>query len=158
MPPFEEILEIQKLEQDLPLEQKKNVPEQHPDFHDFKLKFYLQPNDLVYIPVKNDEDMGFENLGRQQLENIYLFKDGSGTTANFIPMFSADVIYNISNKENREKFADAYNLDKGELIKNEYGLGSPQLKNQNSVDGIQVKSVCWKLQTDRLGNITKVLK
>jgi len=158
VPPFEEILEIQKLEQDLPLEQKKNVPEQHPDFHDFKLKFYLQPNDLVYIPVKNDEDMGFENLGRQQLENIYLFKDGSGTTANFIPMFSADVIYNISNKENREKFADAYNLDKGELIKNEYGLGSPQLKNQNSVDGIQVKSVCWKLQTDRLGNITKVLK
>jgi len=43
------------------------------------------------------------------------------------------------------------------LIQNELGVGSPQSKNQNSLEGIQIKSVCWKLKVDRLGNINSVI-
>jgi len=158
VPPYEEIIETQKLEQDLPLEKKKNVPENHPDFPEYQLKFYLQPNDLVYVPTEENEDVDFSNLTTEQLKRIYLFKDGSGTTANFTPMYSADIIYNINDNTKRKSFAEEYNLNFDDLIKNEYGLGSPQLKNQNTVNGVQVKSVCWKLETNRLGIITKVEK
>lgn len=158
VPRFEEIIETQKLEQDLPLESKKNVPESHPNFPEYKLKFYLQPNDLVYVPLEENENVDFTNLSKEQLQRVYLFKDGSGTTANFIPMYSADVIYNINDNSKRKSFAEEYQLNYDNLIKNEYGLGSPQLKNQNTIDGIQVKLVCWKLKTNRLGNITKIEK
>jgi CRISPR-associated endonuclease Csn1 len=156
VPQFEEVIETQKLEQDLPLNKKKNVPERHPKHADYHLKFYLQPNDLVYVPKSENEEVDFSNLNKEQIERIYLFKDGSGTTANFIPMYSADIIYNIKDNTKRKAFAREYNLSFNELIKNEYGLGSPQLKNQNTIEGVQVKSVCWKLKVDRLGNISKV--
>lgn len=158
VPAFEEIIETQKLEQNLPFNEKRNVPERHPDYFDHKLKFYLQPNDLVYIPESENEEVDFANLSKEQLKRIYLFKDGSGTTANFIPMYSADIIYNLKDDNKRKAFAKEYGLDFKGLIKNEYGLNSPQLKNQNSIDGVQVKSVCWKLDVDKLGNVLKVIK
>ncbi|MGJ8744191.1 type II CRISPR RNA-guided endonuclease Cas9 [Polaribacter sp.] len=158
VPNFEEILATQKIEQDLPISEKKNVPQRHPEFNDFTLKFYLQPNDLVYIPIDIDEDVDFSNLTKEQLNRIYLFKDGSGTTANFIPMYSADVIFNLKEEKKRKTFATEYGLNLKNLIKNEYGLKSPQLKNQNSIGGIQVKSICWKLKSNRLGNIIKIIK
>lgn len=158
VPRFEEIIETQKLEHDLAVHEKKNVPERHPDKSDYKLKFFLQPNDLVYVPLDKNEEVDFLNLDKDQLKQIYLFKDASGTTANFIPMYTADIIYNIKNQKNRKEFAQNYNLNFEKLIKNEYGLGSPQLKNQNTTGGIQVKSVCWKLIVDRLGNIKQVIK
>ncbi|PQJ78767.1 type II CRISPR RNA-guided endonuclease Cas9 [Polaribacter porphyrae] len=157
VPTFEEILVTQKLEQDLKFEEKKNVPQRHPDFPDFNLKYYLQPNDLVYLPKENEE-VNFENLSKNQLERIYVFKDGSGTTANFAPMLSADVIYNMNDNKKRKSFASEYGLNIDNLIKNEYGLNSPQLKNQNSIEGVQIKSICWKLKVDKLGNIIKVIK
>jgi CRISPR-associated endonuclease Csn1 len=43
-----------------------------------------------------------------------------------------------------------------EIMKKECGTNS---KSQNTIDGIQqVKARCWKLQSDRLGNITNVIK
>ncbi len=158
VPNFEEILEIQKSEINLPLKQKKNVPENHPEFPNFKLLFYLQPNDLVFVP--NEEEAISNNISFDTIDysKLYKFVDGSGTTANFIPMYSSTVIYNVKQNSERKIFAEKYDLDFNELIKNEYGLGSPQLKNQNTIEGVQVKSLCWKLKIDRLGNITKVTK
>lgn len=46
----------------------------------------------------------------------------------------------------------------GAVILNEYGLGSPQSKNQKDLDGEMIKEICWKLKVDRLGNIIKVIK
>ena len=158
VPNFEEILEIQKSEIHLPLRQKKNVPEVHPEFIEFMLLFYLQPNDLVFVPSEDDKfsnDISYENIDHSKL---YKFVDGSGTTANFVPMYSSTVIYNIKNNSERKLFAETYNLEFEELIKNEYGLGSPQLKNQNTIDGVQVKSICWKIKVDRLGNLTEIIK
>ena len=45
-----------------------------------------------------------------------------------------------------------------EIIQNEYGIGSPQSKNQKSITGEMIKAVCWKLEVDRLGNIHKIIK
>ena len=43
------------------------------------------------------------------------------------------------------------------LIQNEFGLGSPQNKNQNMIDGVtQIKKYCWKLKINRSGQIQKV--
>jgi CRISPR-associated endonuclease Csn1 len=43
-------------------------------------------------------------------------------------------------------------------IQNEIGVGSQGSKNQNSIDGIQIKSVCWKLEVDRLGKIKRIIR
>ena len=108
------------------------------------LKFYLSPNDLVYVPTKENED----ELCR---DRIYKFVDSSGTTANFVPHTSANTIYNVD-KEYAKKYCN------GAVILNEYGLGSPQSKNQKDLDGEMIKEICWKLKVDRLGNIIKVIK
>lgn len=108
------------------------------------LKFYLSPNDLVYVPTKENED----ELCR---DRIYKFVDSSGTTANFVPHTSANTIYNVD-KEYAKKYCN------GAVILNEYGLGSPQSKNQKALDGEMIKEICWKLKVDRLGNIIKVIK
>ena len=108
------------------------------------LKFYLSPNDLVYVPT-----IGEENEIKK--EQIYKFVDSSGTTANFIPHRVSNLIYNV-NKKSAEDFCS------GEVVQNEYGIGSPQSKNQKSITGEMIKAVCWKLEVDRLGNILKIIK
>ncbi|SHF98689.1 type II CRISPR RNA-guided endonuclease Cas9 [Chryseobacterium vrystaatense] len=124
----------------------------NPEDSDFKLIFVLNPSDLVYVPTEEERDgsvlIDFNNLRKEQMHRIYKFTDGSGTTMNFVPANVASLLFNMSNKEQ----------EKAEIklsIQNELGLGSPQSKNQNTVDGIQVKSVCLKLKVDRLGNISK---
>lgn len=82
------------------------------------------------------------------MNRIYKFTDGSGTTMNFVPANIANLLFNMSNKEQEKA-----NIKLS--IQNELGLGSPQSKNQNSLDGTQIKSICWKLKVDRLGNISK---
>mgnify|MGYP003616257384 CR=1 FL=1 len=127
-------------------------PQTHPDDPDYKLLFVLNPSDLVYVPTDDEIDnpilVNFNTLTNQQMERLYKFTDGSGTTMNFVPINVANLLFNVSKKDQEKA-----NLDFP--IQNELGIGSPQSKNQNSFDGIQIKSVCWKLKIDRLGNISK---
>lgn len=123
------------------------VPEQNDNLD--KLKFYLSPNDLVYVPGEDEIITEVEELKKN---NIYKFIDSSGTTANFIPSSSANIIYHLP-KDLAEK-----NSHNGIIVQDEYGVGSPQSKNQKSLDGIMIKSCCWKLEVDRLGNITKIIR
>jgi CRISPR-associated endonuclease Csn1 len=128
-------------------------PLTHPIDADFKLVFALNPNDLVFVPeVSEFKDSGtvdLNNMSFEQLKRVYRFTDGSGTTMNFVPVNVANLLFNLSKKE-QEKIG--LNLS----IQNELGVGSPQSKNQNSFDGVQIKSVCWKLKVDRLGNISRI--
>jgi len=127
-------------------------PSTHPDDSSFKLLFVLNPSDLVYVPT--DEERGntnlvdFKNLKKEQVNRIYKFTDGSGTTMNFTPANVANLLFNMSNNDQRKVGIKL-------PIQNELGLGSPQSKNQNSLDGVQIKSICWKLKVDRIGNISK---
>jgi CRISPR-associated endonuclease Csn1 len=150
--PFEEVIEHQKQVAYLPKSERTSIankPEKG------QLLFSLSPNDLVYVPtdteIENPKLVDFENMQKRQYERIYLFVDGSGTTANFIPNTSASLIFNIKKTEQKKKGIKY-------PIQNEYGLGSPQSKNQKSIDGIMIKERCWKLQVDRLGNIVKALQ
>ncbi|CAN5498942.1 type II CRISPR RNA-guided endonuclease Cas9 [soil metagenome] len=120
-----------------------------------KLLFFLSPNDLVYLPSEEEREnpdlLSLEKINSLQVKQVYKFIDGSGTTANFIPNSSATTIFNLNKKE-QEKRGLNY------PIQNEYGVGSPQSKNQKSLDGIIIKEFCWKLEIGRLGNIKKIIK
>lgn len=115
-----------------------------------QLLFHLSPNDLVYVPrgeeIENPGLVDFKNLTIEQSNKIYKFTDGSGTTLNFINCSIADLIFNIT-------FKDQAKIGLKYSIQNELGIGSPQSKNQKSFDGVMIKEVCWKIQVDRLGNI-----
>lgn len=87
------------------------------------LKFYLSPNDLVYIPSEEEgmsEGMCIDN------SRIYKFVDSSGTTANFVPHTVASLIYNMD-KKTAESFCHG-----NRIIQNEFGVGSPQRQVKES--------------------------
>ena len=42
------------------------------------------------------------------------------------------------------------------VIQDEYGVGSPQSKNQKAITGELVKETCIPLKVDRLGNIIEL--
>ena len=69
----------------------------------------------------------------------------------FFPHSSANILFSLP-KDIAESFC------KGDgLIQNEYGLGSPQSKNQRAITGEMIKEICIPIQVDRLGNITNKL-
>lgn len=111
------------------------------------LQFTLSPNDLVYVPTPEQID---SRLIVADMDNsrIYRFTDGSGTTANFIPHHCSNVILSIS-KTDAEKKRLNFNG-----IQDEYGLGSPQSKNQRAITGEMIKEICVPIIVDRLGNIS----
>jgi CRISPR-associated endonuclease Csn1 len=90
----------------------------------------------------------------EQVDRTYKFVDSSDTTANFVPANVANLIFNLPKKD-AEKFVES-SIEKG-IIQNEFGVGSPQSKNQKSIDGkVMIKEVCWKLEIDSLGNVINV--
>lgn len=112
------------------------------------LKFYLSPNDLVYVPTEEESLAGHVSINA---DRIYKFMDSSGITANFVPHRISSLIYNVDKKS-----AEAY--CHGKLVQNELGLGSQQLKNQRAISGEMIKAICWKLEVDRLGNVVNIQK
>lgn len=157
--PLNEVIESQKLgafEKLKPFE--CSVPKTYFDEKTQELStllFYLNPNDLVFVPtieeIENPNNVNIQNFSKEQTQRIYKFTDSSETTCNFIPASSSSLIFNVTRKD-QEKIGLSY------PIQNEYGLGSPQSKNQNSLNGIQIKSVCWKLEVDRLGKIKRIIR
>ena len=97
------------------------------------LKFYLSPNDLVYVPSEEERHSG---------NNIQLDKNR---------------IYKMVSSTSKQCFFIHHRVAISLVDKKEF---SAQNKMERSIDNEQVmiKSVCWKLITDRLGNIIKVIK
>lgn len=95
------------------------------------LKFYLSPNDLVYVPTEEERAVPIEKL---QIDRIYKFVSSTTNRAYFIRNNIASV---IANK------IELFSLNKME--KPMYGEDT-------------IKSICWKLEVDRLGKITKVIR
>ena len=149
-------------------------PEIHPEDPDFKLIFVINPSDLVYVPTDEENEnpnlVDFSKMKKEQMRRIYKFTDGSGTTMNFVPTNIANPIIDIKAEEHKKLkdnllFWEEANETKKGIVKktkplfNEVGLGSEnKTKSQNTFDREQIKSICWKLKVDRLGNILNVLK
>lgn len=132
--PFNEVVESQK--QSAAQKQKpQSVPLKNTNGED--LVFSLSPNDLVYVPTKEEIDnatlVDIKNLNKEQVNRIYKCVSFSGSQCFFV---KCDVATTIVNKV-------------------EY---STLNKMENSIEGIQIKWCCWKLIIDRLGNIISVIK
>lgn len=94
------------------------------------LKFYLSPNDLVYVPTEEEREMKDVKL---QKERIYKMVSATRNECLFLPCNVAKIIHD----------------------KVEY---EAQNKMQKAITGEMIKSVCWKLEVDRLGNIKKIIR
>ena len=94
------------------------------------LKFYLSPNDLVYVPTEEERTMGTCHIDKTR---IYKMVSSSGKQCCFVPSTIAKVI-----------------ADKVELLSHN--------KKEKAITGENIKEVCWKLKVDRLGNILNVIK
>jgi CRISPR-associated endonuclease Csn1 len=130
--------------------QKQGLPS-CPELNDkgHRLLFDLSPNDLVYVPTIEEQDnpnsVDFKNLSEEQVKRIYKFVSCTGGKGHFVP-----------------------NSNASEIIKNENGTNSKSERVQDFYDGktvldisekpIQVKSVCWKLDVNRLGQIKNVFR
>ncbi len=96
--------------------------------------FYLSPNDLVYVPtddeLENTANIDFNQLSKEQRNRIYKVVSFSGNQIFFV---RHNIATSIANK------AEFSTLNKME----------------RSIEGKMIKESCVKIQTDRLGNISK---
>ncbi len=120
--PLFEVVERQK--QYLP-----PVPEKNED--GVPLKFYLSPDDLVYVPNEEEIASGTDKL---DIDRIYKFVSATGRECYFVRNNIATVIQNK---------VELYSMNKME----------------KTMDGsARIKTCCWKLEVDRLGNVIKIIR
>jgi CRISPR-associated endonuclease Csn1 len=121
------------------------VPEQ--DENGNHLLFHLSPNDLVYVPSKEESEnpalVDFRNLSYKQVLKIYKFVSCTGVEGHFVQNFhSFEIVKNENGTNSKsERILDFYD-------------GNTYLDIKNNP--VQIKSVCWKLNVDRLGIIQSV--
>lgn len=65
-----------------------------------KLLFILSPNDLVYLPTKDELQNGILSIDKQR---IYKFIDPGMNTGNFIPYSMAKAVFSSKFTEQKEK-------------------------------------------------------
>jgi len=129
--PLNEVVEHQK--QTTHISKSEKHPFQ-PDNSKGKFLFCLSPNDLVYVP---DEDeilnSGLVSVVSLRIKNIYRMVSSSGNQVFFL---KSEVAKSIANKL---EFS---------------GLN----KMEKDINGVMIKSLCWKLVIDRIGNILNIKK
>ncbi len=112
-----------------------SVPEN--DEHGNKLLFHLSPNDLVYVPTKEEKEdsrlVAFQNLNAEQVKRIYKMVSATGSQCMFI---RNDISTSIVNKI---EFTSSNKMEK-------------------TIESIMIKESCWKLQINRVGKIVAVIK
>ncbi len=104
---------------------------------EYQLKFWLSPNDLVYVPTNEELDnpslVHFKNLNEEQFNNLNKTVSSTGNQCFFVPMYLAMPIFN------KVEFSALNKMEK-------------DIKNN------MIKNICWKVKCDRLGNILNVIK
>lgn len=109
------------------------------------LLFTLSPNDLVYVPNEEEQVdshlIDFRNFTKEQSERIYKFVSCTGSEGHFVTHnYAKEIISNENGSNNKNE--RMIQLHKSVILDEK---GKP----------IMIKSICWKLQIDRLGNIKK---
>lgn len=90
-------------------------------------KFILSPNDLVYVPTKEEIENGHINQPIQK-DRIYKMVSCTGNRLYAIPYYIANIL----------------------IDKEEYGALN---KTEFSDEKLSIKEICIPIKTDRLGNI-----
>lgn len=134
--------------------QKQGMPS-CPDMNEKgnRLLFSLSPNDLVYVPTEEEQEhphlVDFNKLNKEQIKRVYKFVSCTGGEGHFVPNVNAFEIVKNENGTN----------SKSERIQNFYDQNTVfETNNKGEKLPIIIKSVCWKLEIDRLGNIVKAIK
>lgn len=111
--------------------QKRGLPSAPEDEYGNPPKFVLSPNDLVYVPTKEERVKGSV---MQPLDKMRIYKMVSctGNQCFFVQLYVANVI-----------------VDKYEY--------SSMNKMERAVTGEMIKEICMPIQVDRLGNLIKSL-
>lgn len=105
------------------------------------LKFWLSPNDLVYMPTNEEEECKDIKINKSQ---IYRFVSSDSSTVYFLPTVVSSLIM---------KKKEFESLDKSEKAIDIHGMNCQMERTTMSI-----KSKCWKLEVDRLGNITNIIR
>lgn len=98
----------------------------------FALRFTLSPEELVYVPTE-EERQSQPRIDLLDNSRIYKMVSSTGYTCHFLPYAVANIIYNKVEFEAMNKIGRA-------------------------LTGEMIKDICWKLEVDRLGNITKIIR
>ncbi|PID68171.1 MAG: CRISPR-associated protein Csn1 [Flavobacteriia bacterium] len=142
--PLNEVIAHQKEQSKLKNAKKTPIPVK-PEKGVFM--FSLSPNDLVYVPTADEIDnpalVDFSHLTVEQVKRVYKFVSCTKSEGHFVPMTISKEIIKNENGTN----------SKNERVQ-EIHLSELDEKNKPKM----IKSICWKLKTDRLGNIIKVIK
>lgn len=106
-----------------------------------KLLFYLSPNDLVYMPSKDEQinnlPIDLSNLTLDQANNIYRMVSSTGKQCHFI---RANIASLIKSYDSSSKLGELESLNKLEVTMDKYKL--------------RIKEYCLKIKIDRLGKLT----
>lgn len=127
--PLNEVIEHQKWRATLPKGEQINLPIVPINLELGKFLFTLSPNDLVYIPNKEElpERNSINQINNLSTSNIYKVVSFTGNQCFFVKHEVASAI----------------------VSKVEF---SALNKTERSIDGIMIKECCRKLMIDRLGN------
>lgn len=133
--PLNEVIEHQKRRAKLSKEVQNRIPMIPLRPKNGTFLFSLSPNDLVYVPtdeeMENTMAIGFSNLSKSQLENVYK-----------VVSFTGNRLYAIPN-----------NIATSIVDKTEFSLLN---KLEFTFNKKSIKDSCVKLKVDRLGNISKL--
>ena len=139
--PLNEVIESQKIGFSNAADSDENGNE---------LLFTLSPNDLVYVPTKDEQEnpliINFENLNNEQSKRIYKMVSSTGSECHFTSHFYASAIISNENGSN----------NKNERL-NQF-FDSKDLLDEDGKKTLMIKSVCWKLTFNRIGKISKMHK
>ena len=102
-----------------------------------KLLFVLSPNDLVYVPTKEEQENSSlndsKNFNKEKVNRTYKMISSSLNQCFFI---RNDISTSIVNKM---EFTSSNKMEK-------------------DLEGNTIKTICWKLEVNRLGKVTKIIK
>lgn len=108
------------------------------------LKFYLSPNDLVYVPTDEDRAAAHPSIDKRRIYKMVSATEGK---CHFLPFSVASIIADKVEFEAMNKI--------GRVID---ALEYTEQYDSSAISKIMIKDVCWKLEVDRLGNITKIVR
>lgn len=114
-----------------------------------RLKFTLSPNDLVYVPEEEENSPQVIDAKDLQKDRIYKFVSSTKGRSYFIPHRVANALLSIKK---------GIELDVPNPIVHEISVGNGLGKIEMEPGGHSIKSICWKLEVDRLGNITRIIR
>ena len=134
--PLNEVIEHQKQDANLPRKKRTAIPI---DSSKGSFLMSLSPNDLVYLPNKEEIEypnlVNFKNIDANMVSRVYKMVSSTGSECHFVPAFVASLIKSYDPKSKVGEFGS---LNKSEL----------------SMDNLRIKESCIKLNVDRLGNVS----